>query len=407
MLQPSPPQLRPHTVPAPTRAIQASSTITVQSTAFTSCSAHDGGGAIGVFSSIDVAIRDCDITNGTTPLGDGGAILAVGPFTTVVVEDTRLSDSHASYGRGGAVAVLGADVMLASTTPQGLTIDNCSASLGGAIAVAEFSTLTLSGARITGCRAARNGGGLLVVDGASATVGAATSSAPADAASANVAISSCAAAASGGGLFVDGATINLQGVAITGCTAHDDGGGVQLANVASPSVLQGVLVKDCDSSVDNVEQDGVGGGLCVRGVVGSSTAPPTLVLAHMTIENCHAGQSRGGSGGGIALVSVRSAVSSSSISLIGCSSYRGGGLMVSSSAHVAIDQLSLQDCTAVDVGGGAAMVASTNITLSGLTASGCSAVKAGGALSAQAASVYILDSSTFTQHSITPQFTAD
>ena len=321
------------------------------------------GGALRVGASSSLTVDASNITNCSAV--DGGALFLDGGTAWVSGSTigTCTAVSAGANARAGAVYVGNGSVLVTDSTISGCIAISRSAqgtadAYGGAIFV-EAGSATIRSSAIDGCAAAADVGnraraGALFVSSASAqvTVSGSTIRGCKAASSANKAHSQ------GGAVYVDYGLVSISNSNISGCSstrsstgsltgAHARAGALYVHK--GRAILRSVAISNCTAATtgEGATANAIGGALFVR--------EGRLTMSDSAIIDCAASSAGGEARGGAiaAMISSTSGalmISSSTITRCTCTSSganaRGGGLFVRD-ATISISESTISDCSAV------------------------------------------------------------
>ncbi len=182
-------------------------------------------------------------------------------------------------------------------------------------------------------------------------------------------IENCAAKYGGGVSVQDNCLFSMTGGSITGCAAYMEGGGVAT--------------------------EGYGPGST------SEDEKPVFTMTGGSISDCKAGDTYGGTGGGVSVGAMFGGMASSFSmfemiggTITGCKATNGGGVNIQASSSFTMTNGSISDCEAL-LGGGVELrqarigIAPTVFTMSGGSITGCKAVDATDASGGLGGGVYM------------------
>ena len=307
-------------------------TLTLTSLTFHSCSAH-GGGAMHISVSLQNVVIDSCVFNSCTAAssnGGGGVWIVMGEGGYVSLRGGSMNGCHADTGSGGGIsALLSSD---ASLTLSSLSFTSCTSLNGGAFYCSntDTSTLTVTSLTLTSCNAEVGGGMNILLAGGKTKIEGGS-------------VNGCSSDGSGGGVRISvtnaEGVVEMDGMNFTSCVSGVDGGGVYASLHTGNLTVESCLFDLCNSS-------GSGGGMEIESENGS------VKIMNGSVSGCHA---MNGSGGGISLSSTeQSLIEMEGTRFERCGSGVSGGGMeasLSSMATLSLSTLSFTECTGSVSGG--------------------------------------------------------
>ena len=181
-------------------------------------------------------------------------------------------------------------------------------------------------------------------------------------------VENCAAKYGGGVSVGDNCLFTMTGGSITGCTAYHEGGGVVTEGYGPGSTSEDIK--------------------------------PVFIMSGGSISDCKAGDTYGGTGGGVSVGAMCTGTTGFSMfamtggTITGCKAANGGGVNIQGSSSFTMTNGSITDCEGL-LGGGVELrqahtgVAPTMFTMSGGSISGCKAADATDASGGRGGGVYM------------------
>lgn len=261
----------------------SSRSLTINGSAISNCTAGSYGG--GIYSSGELNMENCKITNCKANQYDGGGVFFFG--TTAKLRSSTITKCSAtSYG--GGICLNGYSSALELTQSR---VSDCTAGNGGGICAyrqhgaPQTAKLTLSGSTIEECKATAtdgSGGGIYCAGGSWGNNSAVLE---------NSSLVHCSATTgAGGGVYLGGAkdSLTLNSSNISDCGAADGGGICLDGSDAQLFAAGSTSVTDCTASSN-------GGGIYFYGA-NSNLHKDALTSgeAEITVTGCHANVSGGG-----------------------------------------------------------------------------------------------------------------
>lgn len=283
----------------------SSRSLTINGSAISNCTAGSYGG--GIYSSGELNMENCKITNCKANQYDGGGVFFFG--TTAKLRSSTITKCSAtSYG--GGICLNGYSSALELTQSR---VSDCTAGNGGGICAyrqhgaPQTAKLTLSGSTIEECKATAtdgSGGGIYCAGGSwgnnsavlensslvhcSATTGAGGGvylGGAKDSLTLNSSNISDCGAADGGGICLDGSDAQLfaaGSTSVTDCTASSNGGGIYFYGANSNLHKDALTSGEAEITVTGYHANVSGGGIFVDSYKGRTCS---LSFSDCTIYN--------------------------------------------------------------------------------------------------------------------------
>lgn len=300
---------------------------------------------------------------------------------TITIQDNAVIQNFTTTIESGAIQTNSSSATINMT---GGTIQNCTATKGGAIGYNVGTKFNFSGGEIKNCTAT-------VAGGAWANY---TNYAGSITMSGTAKITNCSAP-NGGALYTDlAATMNLNGGTIEGCSATTDGGAVYATT--GTINLAGATIKTCSANeggavraagakltmtagtIDGCTANFTGADNNQKGGGAVKITANTFTFSGGTIKNCTAKKSFGG-----AIMNVGGTVNLSGGTIDNCSADSSGGAYGASGASSKLNFTAgeIKNCSANDGGALYFQYQSKDNTMSGTAKiTACSATRDGGAI---------------------------